>query len=91
MLEPLMQLELIRLIASIEPLIAASNISGRISTIIKSIVLAAVPAQVWLHFHLDSFMVDSIVGFSISGTSQDIFLLFGILLKVSITLYGTQS
>ncbi|KAG5528576.1 hypothetical protein RHGRI_029306 [Rhododendron griersonianum] len=38
-------LELIRIIASIKPLIAAANISGRITAIIKSIMLAAVPAQ----------------------------------------------
>ncbi|XP_058188145.1 protein HASTY 1 [Rhododendron vialii] len=38
-------LELIRIIASIKPIIAAANISGRITAIIKSIMLAAVPAQ----------------------------------------------
>ena len=51
MLEPVMQLELIRFVASIKPLVAASKVSERIITIIKSILLAAVPAQVWLHFY----------------------------------------
>ncbi|GFY92003.1 ARM repeat superfamily protein [Actinidia rufa] len=38
-------LELIRFVASIKPLVAASKVSERIITIIKSILLAAVPAQ----------------------------------------------
>ncbi|GFZ02831.1 ARM repeat superfamily protein [Actinidia rufa] len=38
-------LELIRFVASIKPLVAASKVSERIITIIKGILLAAVPAQ----------------------------------------------
>ena len=55
MLEPVMQLELIRFVASIKPLVAASKVSERIITIIKSILLAAVPAQVRLLFYFHGF------------------------------------
>lgn len=85
MLEPLMQLELIRIIASIKPLIAAANISGRITAIIKSIMLAAVPAQVWLHFHrILSWWIQLFDFQSLGHREISIFLFTGIFWKLTL-------
>lgn len=48
MCDLLMQLELVRFVASYKPLIAGAKVSERTIAIIKHLLLSQMPAQVWL-------------------------------------------
>lgn len=48
MCDLLMQLELVRFVASYKPLIAGAKVSERSIAIIKHLLLSQMPAQVWL-------------------------------------------
>ncbi|KAL6989566.1 histone deacetylase [Sarracenia purpurea var. burkii] len=63
-------LELIRFVASIKPLIAASMVSERIISIIKSILVAAVPAQGLAVMESMQLALDTIVNAVFDGSNE---------------------
>lgn len=51
-----MQLDLIKLIASVKPFVAAAKVSERIDTVIKSLVTSSSPTQIRNFAYLFSFL-----------------------------------